>query len=109
MKALIATPRTVSAIRKADRLPTVVPGGKMRKGSLSVSGDNGCYPARVLSKDGTTYLCDLYENGVGLPATRTNVPVLVLQIEPAETIPAGTWIMAAQSAIGAIGGGGVPA
>lgn len=40
MKVLAATTRTISAIRKADALPRIEPGGKMRKGSTPCeSGD----------------------------------------------------------------------
>jgi len=43
MKALAANSRTVSAIRKADALPTVIPGGRMRKGNVQTPGGSSTY------------------------------------------------------------------
>lgn len=38
MNVLAATPRTISAIQKADGLPIVMPGGKSRKGNIPGTG-----------------------------------------------------------------------
>lgn len=47
-KAVQLTNRTAAAIRKADALPTVLPGGKMRKGKISVSvSSNALFTASV--------------------------------------------------------------
>lgn len=53
MKALAVTSRTVAAIQKADRLPTVIPGGKMRKGAGTQDAEARAYsgPFAVVEKD----------------------------------------------------------
>ena len=43
MKILVSNPRTVQAIRKADALPTVIPGGRMRKGNVPGTSSGGDY------------------------------------------------------------------
>ena len=65
VKALAATPRTISAIRKADALPMVRPGGKMGKGAYpgGFGGGTGTtiYIARTTARaDAKTYTVDIY-------------------------------------------------
>lgn len=62
MKALAATDRTVQAIRKADALPTVIPGGKMRKGAYPGGGSGSpLLIAKVLSRSAArTYSVDIF-------------------------------------------------
>ena len=63
MRALAATDRTRVAIRKADALPTVIPGGKMRKGALptKAGGGSSLIIAKVLSRSSArTYSVDLF-------------------------------------------------
>lgn len=66
------------------------------------------FPAKVVSKSGLYHLCDIYANGIDNAASATNQKVFVLQLNLAETLPAGTWIMVSQSQIGETGGGNVP-
>ena len=68
----------------------------------------GSVPAKVVSKSGLYYLCDLFADGIDSAATAENQKVFVLQLNLAETLPAGTWIMVSESAIGETGGGNVP-
>lgn len=62
MRAIAATKRTISAIRKADALPTMVPGGKMRKGAYPGFGAGSpLYIAKVTARTGArTYTIDLF-------------------------------------------------
>ena len=110
MKAIAATPRTISAIRRADALTTSIPGGEWRKGNVPQSGGGGSclYPAKVLSKSGLYHLCDIYGNGIDNAATLEGQKVFILQLNLAETLTTGTWIMVSESQIGATGGGNVP-
>lgn len=56
MKVLTATNRTKSAIQKADRLVSVITGGKMRKGVYPGGFGNGAYrgPFAVVMSDSST-------------------------------------------------------
>ncbi len=47
-RAIAATPRAMDAIRKADGLPTVIPGGKMRHGAYPANSAAGS--ALVIAK-----------------------------------------------------------
>ena len=58
MRPLAATDRTIGAIRKADALPLVVPGGKMRKGAYPQSpggGETWEYDGMFAIADTSTY------------------------------------------------------
>jgi hypothetical protein len=58
-----------------------------------VVGAGGGIPGRIVSGGpGDTYTVSLYENGLAGGVTAT-VPVKQLQIDPAETIPVGTWTL----------------
>jgi len=61
--AIMATPRTVAAIRKADALPVVVGGGRMRKGAYpSTGGGTTVYWAKVTAvTDANNYTVDIYD------------------------------------------------
>jgi hypothetical protein len=55
----------------------------------------GGFPGKVLSGGpGATYKVAVYQSGLG--GKPTTVSVTQLQIDPAETIPAGTWAMVSQ-------------
>ena len=64
-------------------------------------------PAKVVSKEGIYYLCDIYADGIDSTASATTQRVFVLQLNLAETLPAGTWIMVSSSSIGQTGSGNV--
>lgn len=67
----------------------------------------GCFPCKIVSKAGAFYLVDKFENGIDAATTGT-AKVYVLQLNFADTLPPGTWIIASESQIGATGGGNVP-
>lgn len=52
--------------------------------------------AQITSGTGQSYLIDIFGNGPSNPATDTSVSALQLQIDPTDTIPAGTWAIAVQ-------------
>ena len=61
MKAIAATQRTVLAIRKADALPNLLPGGKMRKGAYpGGTAGTSTYFASIVSGSGLSYVADIY-------------------------------------------------
>jgi hypothetical protein len=67
-------------------------------------------PARVKTKSGLYYVCDLYEDGIDSPVTLADQKVYVLQLNIAEDLSAITpkpWIMVSTSQIGETGGGNV--
>jgi len=76
MRAVKATDRTMAALRKADRLPTNIPGGKMRKGMYPGGFGGGAagaeiYIARTTARTAAkTYTVDIY---TGYTATGTLV------------------------------------
>lgn len=72
-------------------------------GQFSGAVAGGC-PARVTGKSGAFYSADLYENGVDSGSTGS-ATVYVLQLNFADTIPTGTWIVVAGSAMAVTGGG----
>lgn len=71
-------------------------------------GGAGVVPAKVTAKSGLYYECDLYGSGIDSPATLEDQKVFVLQLNLAETLPVGSWIMVSTTQIGATGGGNVP-
>ena len=64
MRAIGATPRVTTAIRKADALPTLLPGGKFRKGAVptaEVDAGSSLAIAKVTARTAArTYTIDLY-------------------------------------------------
>ena len=76
-------------------------------GDLIASTQNS-YPAKVTGKSGLYHTCDIYGSGIDQPVTIEGAKVFVLQLNLAETLPRGTWIMAYSSTIGRTGGGNVP-
>jgi hypothetical protein len=62
-------------------------------------GGGGGVPGQIVSGSGDTYDVDLYEKGVAAGVTKT-VSVTQLQIDPAETINAGTWTLVTQAGDG---------
>jgi len=92
MRALAATKRTVTAIKKADALPIEITGGK-RKGAYPSSGTTMIRWAKVKSKtDDETYVCDIYNNRDD-SASEGDVSVGVHDLATGETIPNDTWFM----------------
>jgi len=61
-------------------------------------------PAKVTGKSGAYHTVQLYPNGVTGTAGSI-VSVFVMQLNFAETLPVGTWIIVNPSATGAVGGG----
>jgi hypothetical protein len=60
-----------------------------RQVALSARGSGGseCFQVRLTAKtDDTTYVCNVYRNGVDLPATDTGVVIRVREIAAGETI-----------------------
>jgi hypothetical protein len=78
------------------------------KGGGGGGGGVPVIPAKVLSKSGIYYICDLYGSGIDNPVTAEDQKVFVLQLNLAETLPVGTWIIVSMSQIGETGGGNVP-
>lgn len=74
----------------------------------STGGGVSSYPAKVKSKSGLYHLCDIYGSGIDGAVTSADQKVFVLQLNLAETLPAGTWIIVSMSQIGLTGGGNVP-
>jgi hypothetical protein len=69
--------------------------------------ESGVFPCKIVSKSGAFYNVDKYENGIDNAKTGT-AKVYVLQLNFADTLPVGTWIVASESQIGTTGGGNVP-
>ena len=61
-------------------------------------GGGGGFPGQVVSGSGSTYQVNVYPAGTGGAAVL--VSVKQLQIDPAETIPAGTWTTVVQTSDG---------
>lgn len=64
--------------------------------AVSTTGGGGI-PSVIISGIGDTYVIDLYENGKSKPASK-RVTATQLQIDPAETIPAGSSALATKVA-----------
>ncbi len=63
-------------------------GGEWRPGGSSM------LPARIASGGpGTSYSGDLFGDGPEAPATVTGVAIRILHLDPAETVPPGTWLL----------------
>jgi hypothetical protein len=62
-------------------------------------------PAKTVSKSGAFYIVDLYADGFDAPATATNQTAKILMLNYAETLPAGTQVLAALNYVAATGGG----
>jgi len=76
-----------------------LPGGGKAPVAVAGTGGGGV-PGQVVSGGpGDTYQVNIFENGVSAGATAT-VTVKQLQIDPAETIPAGTWAIVSKSGSG---------
>jgi len=76
----------------------------VRPNSGSGSGASTTVPAKVTGKSGAFHTVKLYPNGVDSTPTST-VSVYVMQLNFADTLPVGTWIIVNLSAIGAVGSG----
>lgn len=68
---------------------------------------SGMFPCKIVSKDGVFYNVEMYEDGIDSPTTGT-AKVYILQLNLADTLGAGTWIMAGPTSMGVTGGGNVP-
>jgi hypothetical protein len=77
------------------------------KAAVPPAATSSTYPCKILSKDGAFYNVEEYENGIDSTTTGT-AKVFILQLNFGDTLPAGTWIMASESAMGSTGGGNVP-
>ena len=88
VKAVKYTQRVGDAIRKADQLPTVVPGGLMRKGTPPTSGGAGkLTPVQLTAKTNyNTYVGNVYGNGRDATATATGATIRIDVINETETI-----------------------
>jgi hypothetical protein len=71
------------------------------------AGGTSTFPCKVVSKSGAFYNVEKYENGIDGVTTGT-AKLFVLSVPLGETVPAGTWVMASESAMGITGGGYVP-
>lgn len=79
---------------------------KFKDSGGASEGGGGSIPAKIVSKSGTCYIVDLYENDL-VTASQTNQSVALLQLSYNDTLPAGTWVMVSESALGSTGGGNV--
>ena len=77
-------------------------------GSSGSSSSPSSIPAKVTGKTGIYHIVDLYGGGIDNPATSEDQKVFVLELNLAETVPVGSWIMVCLSTIGETGGGNVP-
>jgi hypothetical protein len=71
------------------------------------AGGTSTFPCKIISKSGAFYNVEKYENGIDFTTTG-EAKVFILQLNFGDTLPAGTWIMASESAMGSTGGGNVP-
>lgn len=72
---------------------------------VSGGGGTSAYPAQITGGGpGNNYTADVYLNGTGKPATSSSITQL--DIDPAETIPIGTWLIVAK--VGGVYYGQVP-
>jgi len=98
MASIKSTPRTKTAIRKADRLPrNLLPGSKARPNvqypQTSEGGGTGAYPCKVTgAPTGGSYPVDVHKNGKTEPKTGT-AEIQVLQLHISSIIPTGSWLM----------------
>lgn len=87
MKSVASTPRVQSAIRKADALPIIIPGGKMRKGNVQLPGGD-TYDGYFKNSDSA--------NVVTIAAGKVVIGGTVIDITETEfTISAAAYIFAA--------------
>lgn len=86
-------------------LPNILlPNGQLTPFSSSSGGGGssggGAALAQVTSGTGDSYQCNIFANGSTAAATQTGVRVTIAQIDPSETLPAGTWLTACPIANG---------
>lgn len=66
MKGLASTPRTISAIKKADALATVIPGGKMQNGNVQQEPGGSSYTLfEVVKASDTSVIINGYNTSAG--------------------------------------------
>ena len=102
------TKKSLDGLIANERIDLTSQGRGKRPGMPSRGGSSGSIPAKIKSKSGIYYVCDLYGSGIDSPATATDQKVFVLQLNLAETLPVDSWIMVSLSQVGATGGGNVP-
>lgn len=99
VKALAATQRTISAIRKADALPTLLPGGRMRKGAYpSSGGGTTVYWAKVTGvTDANNYTVSIYDRSDESTAIETSKQCRVFDI--VDSLAVNDWFPVQESSI----------
>jgi len=85
MRAVKATDRTLAALRKADRLPTNIPGGKMRKGMYP----GGFGGAGVTAYNGMFAVLDITDYSVDPPIYQLRILPGIVQVNRVFQIYAG--------------------
>ncbi len=94
-RGVLSTPRTVSAIQKADALPRNMIPGPYKRSTPPVSAGAGteAYPCKITgSPSGGAYPVDVHKDGKTETKTGTG-DIQVLQLHISETLPTDTWLM----------------